>query len=124
MGILSFALGGGVIIFALVVSFSGGPGVLFGPVLGFFGFLGLGAGLSDIFAAGREARRPQRPLGTFGKIGILVIMLGLAALFLPIAVGFFSGLSFLLPIALFVIGAVLIAKGEREHKTETTSTRY
>ncbi len=123
MGILSFALGGGVIIFALVISFSGGPGILFGPVLGFFGFLGLGVGLSDIFTAGTEPRRPQRPLGTLGKIGILVIGLGLATLFLPLAVGIFFGLMLVLPIVLFVVGAVLIALGGREHKSETTSTR-
>jgi hypothetical protein len=125
MGILSFALGGGVIIFALVISFSGGPGILFGPVLGFFGFLGLGVGLSDIFTAGTEPRRPQRPLGTLSKIGILVMGLGLATLFtLPLAVGiFFQRFTFVLPIVLLVVGAVLIAMGEREHKAEISDTR-
>lgn len=55
-GVLSFRLGGALIIFALAVTFST-SGQIWGVVIGFVGFLGLGAGLDEMFSSGKE-RKP------------------------------------------------------------------
>jgi uncharacterized membrane protein len=119
-GVLSFAVGGAITISAVFTTFSSGPGALLGVILGFAGFLGMGARLDEMLTSSREPRRPQRPLNNSEKGGFVVLAMAVVTLFLSVLIG---GFTVYLPIVLLVLGVVLIVLGRREPGNETVSSQ-